>query len=123
MPANGRRHSACSCGDVVLDIDERMLYVDGARTELSFAEFEVLHRLMRDPGRVLSREELQAPLPYDGDRSPRAVDVRIARLRRKLSGARRFAIETVRYVGYRCAPVELHTEHGAPHREFVRATY
>jgi DNA-binding response OmpR family regulator len=122
MAVSGRKHNVCSCGDVVLDVDERMAYVGGVRTELSFAEFELLYRLMRDPGRALRREDLQAPLSFNGDRSPRAVDVRIARLRRKLQGAQRFAIETVRYVGYRCSSSEMHAQRGAAQVELARAT-
>jgi two-component system alkaline phosphatase synthesis response regulator PhoP len=87
---------------VVLDIDERMAYVAGVRTELTFSEFEMLHRLMRDPGRVLRRNELQSSLAPAGERSERAVDVRIARLRRKLRAAHYLEIETVWNVGYRC---------------------
>jgi DNA-binding response OmpR family regulator len=79
-------------------METRMVHVAGRRAVLTFAEFETLLRLMEDPGRVLTREALRV-LP---GATLRAVDVQILRTRRKLAGAKSFAIEAVPHVGYRC---------------------
>jgi DNA-binding winged helix-turn-helix (wHTH) protein len=72
-------------------------------------EFEVLDFLVRHPGRAHSRHDLlrlvwsgrgDASLPA----TQRAVDVVVARLRRKLGPAHRHTIETVRKIGYRYTP-------------------
>ena len=100
-------HLMCECGDLQLDLDARVAYVAGTRLILTFAEFELLHRLASDPGRAFGREELRPA----GTRSTtlRGVDASIVRLRRKLAGARSFAIETVPHVGYRCWSISADT--------------
>jgi two-component system, OmpR family, alkaline phosphatase synthesis response regulator PhoP len=89
-----------------LEIDEarRTVRVDGATTELTALEFNLLATLARDPGIVVGRGALLDALwgpGYEGD--DHLVDVHVANLRRKLgdeSAAPRF-VETVRGVGYR----------------------
>lgn len=95
-----RSHKTYRCGDVVLDVDERVARIDGERILPTYGEFEVLLRLIEDPGRVFSRNELQV---HTNSAGPRAVDVQIRRLRVRLARARHFAIETVQHLGYRCA--------------------
>ncbi len=95
---NRQTHTVYTCGDVELDIDTRMVHVAGRRAMLTFAEFELLQRLMEDPGRVLTRDALRV---FPGA-TLRSVDICIWRLRQKLAGAKHFAIETVPHVGYRC---------------------
>lgn len=91
-------HTVHACGDVELDVDTRMVHVAGRRAMLTFSEFEVLLRMIEDPGRVLTREVLRV-FPSG---TLRAVDIQVMRLRQKLAGAERFSIETVRNLGYRC---------------------
>jgi DNA-binding response OmpR family regulator len=70
---------------------------------LSTTEFELLSYLMRNRGRVLSREQiLRAVWGYDYDPGTNVVDVYVGYLRRKL-GTRDAAapITTIRAVGYR----------------------
>jgi DNA-binding response OmpR family regulator len=75
--------------------------------ELTRTEFELLHFLLRNPGRAFSRayllDAVWAESYVTGDRS---VDNAILRLRRKL-GDLGEAIETVWGVGYRLLPEEL----------------
>jgi DNA-binding response OmpR family regulator len=77
----------------------------GESVQLSTTEFELLVYLMRNPGRVLSREQiLRAVWGYDHDPGTNLVDVYIGYLRRKLhGGADSRLIVTVRSVGYRFA--------------------
>ena len=72
-------------GHVVLDVDERSAAKDGVPVELTAKEFDLMELLMRNPGRVYSRENLLNLVwgyEYAGDY--RTVDVHIRRLREKL---------------------------------------
>ncbi|MBN1875320.1 MAG: response regulator transcription factor [Anaerolineae bacterium] len=79
--------------------------LDGAPLDLTRTEFDLLHLLLRNPGRVFSRTYLLDTVWGEnyitGDRS---VDNAILRLRRKL-GNLGDAIETVWGVGYRLRKV------------------
>ncbi|WP_405373898.1 MULTISPECIES: response regulator transcription factor [unclassified Microbacterium] len=85
--------------DLVLDIRTREARVDGARVELSAREFALAEEFIRNPGQVLSREQLLSRVwGYDFDPGSNVADVYVGYLRQKLGADR---IETVRGVGYR----------------------
>ncbi|EFC81026.1 winged helix-turn-helix domain-containing protein [Parafrankia sp. EUN1f] len=93
-------------GDVDIDRVAWQVLVDGQPIDLTYLEFEVLDYLVRNPGRVHSREKLLREVWHQdpdalGASAPRTVDVMITRLRRKLGRGHRDRIETVRRVGYR----------------------
>jgi DNA-binding response OmpR family regulator len=90
-------------GDVEVDLITREVHRAGALVRLSTTEFELLTYLMRNRGRVLSREQiLRAVWGYDYDPQTNVVDVYIGYLRRKLRGhGEGDPIVTVRSVGYR----------------------
>lgn len=72
-------------GHIRLDTGERAAWKDGSRVELTAKEFDLMELLMRNPGRVFSRENLLNTVwgyEYIGDF--RTVDVHIRRLREKL---------------------------------------
>ena len=72
-------------GHIILDPDERSAWKDGERVELTAKEFDLMELLMRNPGRVYSRENLLNVVwgyEYVGDY--RTVDVHVRRLREKL---------------------------------------
>ena len=72
-------------GHIVLDADERSAWKDGTAVELTAKEFDLMELLMRNPGRVYSRENLLNVVwgyEYVGDY--RTVDVHVRRLREKL---------------------------------------
>ena len=74
-----------AAGHIVLDTDERSAWRDGAAVELTAKEFDLMELLMRNPGRVYSRENLLNVVwgyEYVGDY--RTVDVHVRRLREKL---------------------------------------
>lgn len=96
------RHAAVLIhGPLRLDPEGYRALLDGEPLDLTRTEFDLLHLLLRNPGRAFSRSYLletvweQSYVP--GDRS---VDNAILRLRKKL-GAWGDAIETVWGVGYR----------------------
>jgi two-component system alkaline phosphatase synthesis response regulator PhoP len=102
-----RRASSYSKDDTVrfgrLEISEkkRSVLADGEQIVLTNKEFELLSRLVRNPGIVLTREELLDEIwGHDFSGESRTLDVHIATLRQKL-GAAGEVIETIRGVGYR----------------------
>lgn len=57
-------------GDIVILLDKRELFRKQEKIDLSFIEFEILHLLMRSPGRVFSKEQIYDIIwnePYSGD--------------------------------------------------------
>jgi len=90
-------------GPYRLDLDARRLLKDGTEVALSGAEFDLLKVLAERPGRVLSRDLLLDLLKgYERDPFDRTVDIRVARLRRRIEPdpANPVFIRTVRGEGY-----------------------
>ncbi|MGC8510750.1 MAG: response regulator transcription factor [Acidimicrobiales bacterium] len=91
-------------GPIRLDVDARRCFVAGAEVKLRKKEFALLHLLLENPGRVLTREVLIDRVwgsDYVGD--TKTLDVHIKRLRGLIERnpkAPEF-ITTVRGVGYR----------------------
>src|SRR5438034_5419508 len=92
-----------SVGDVELDSGTRAVSRAGENVELTAVEFDLLEKLLRAAGRIVTREELSKQVlgrsssPFD-----RSIDMHISNLRKKLghqfgAGER---IKTVRGVGY-----------------------
>ena len=88
-------------GTLSLDLRTRRADVDGRTTELSAREFALAEVFLRNPGQVLSREQLLSQVwGYDFDPGSNVVDVYVRYLRKKLGVDR---IQTVRGMGYRMA--------------------
>ncbi|MDP9299149.1 MAG: response regulator transcription factor [Actinomycetota bacterium] len=88
---------------LMLDPTRRRVAVDGVEVGLTPLEFEILHTLARDPGVVLSRDQLMDRVwGYRDYAGGRVVDSHVARIRRKLGedGAEPRFIRTVHGVGY-----------------------
>lgn len=77
--------SQIELGKLRIDVDRKMVYVDGVAVVFPKKELEILTLLASHPGRIYSREEMINELwddaPYVLDRT---VDVHIARIRSKL---------------------------------------
>ncbi|MDO9236914.1 MAG: winged helix-turn-helix domain-containing protein [Aquabacterium sp.] len=96
--AHGQPQESLSAQEVLLDPAARSVHHKGALVVLSGREFDLLHALMLNAGRVLSREQLEQHLYSWGQEvESNAVEVHIHHLRRKLGNA---LIQTVRGVGY-----------------------
>lgn len=90
---------AISHGDVTLDILARRATVGGREIDLSAREFSLAEQFLRNPGRVLSREQLLSRVwGLDFDPGSNVVDVYVRYLRGKLGSDH---IVTVRGAGYR----------------------
>lgn len=94
-------------GDLTLDPESRLAHVSTTELPLTRLEFDLLHLLLVNAGRVLTRERLlEQAWGYDFVGDTRAVDSAIKRLRAKLRAASPAAdcLEAVRGVGYRFNP-------------------
>ena len=88
-------------GPIRLDESRRAAWVAERELTLTRKEFDLLAALIRQPGRVLTRERLlQRVWGYDHPGETRTVDVHVRQLRRKLAEAAEL-IETVVGIGYR----------------------
>jgi two-component system, OmpR family, alkaline phosphatase synthesis response regulator PhoP len=91
-------------GNLLMDVERRSLTVADTVIELTRLEFDLLHRLLMNAGRVLTRERLlEQAWGYEYIGDTRAVDSAVKRLRAKLRQAAPEAdcIESVRGLGYR----------------------
>lgn len=85
-------------GELRLDPAARQVTFRGERVELQAREFAMLHELMLNAGRVLSRDQLVERLYAWGEEiESNAIEVHVHHLRRKLAPE---VIRTVRGVGY-----------------------
>ena len=76
----------------------RILKADGSTDRLSAGEVALIRIFAENPGKVLTREEIMEQAPAEDEEAfDRAIDSRIARLRRKLETE---TIRTVRGHGY-----------------------
>jgi two-component system response regulator CpxR len=90
-------------GDVELDPGTRVVTRAGEMVELTAVEFDLLEKLLRAAGRIITREELSKDVlgrstsPFD-----RSIDMHISNLRKKLGhqSGQLERIKTVRGVGY-----------------------
>ena len=88
-------------GPICLDLDKHIVMVNGARVVLTLKEFELLERLAKKPGIVVTRDTLLSEIwGYDFDGETRTIDVHVRSLRQKLGDVGEL-IETVRGIGYK----------------------
>ena len=90
-------------GGLSLEPQSRRVIKDGVQITLTVREFELLHYLMSNPDRVVSRERLlNSVWDYGYDPGTKIVDVYVRYLRQKIDGPEGTPslIQTVRGVGY-----------------------
>ena len=71
--------------NIIINLNTRTVEIDGRDVELTAKEFDLLHIMITNRGKVYSREELLNTVwknDYDGDL--RTVDVHVRRLRKKI---------------------------------------
>lgn len=86
---------------VTIDEQSYAAKLHGRPLDLTYKEFQLLHFLATNPGRVYTREQLLSEVwGYDYFGGTRTVDVHVRRLRAKLGDSDQI-IGTVRNVGYR----------------------
>jgi two-component system, OmpR family, response regulator MprA len=90
-------------GPLTLDTAAREARVNGTPVELTGTEFALLEYLMRNPGQVLSRDQLREEVWGEGfEPASNVVDIYVHYVRRKLkqAGLENDPIRTVRGLGY-----------------------
>jgi len=101
--SGGRASSEIHHGDITLDPAAHSVSRNGKTVELSPREYAVLHLLLENVGKVMSRSRLEEGLySWDGDVESNAIEVYIHHLRKKLGGE---LIRTIRGVGYIIDPL------------------
>lgn len=87
-------------GGITLFENERNVYVDDKKIDLTFKEFELLKLLISKPKTVFSREVILETIWGYEDNLGRTLDIHINTLRKKLGEKGKYII-TVRNVGYK----------------------
>lgn len=90
-----------SIGKIIVYPSKHEVYSENQKVSLTLKEYELLLILIKNKGRVFSRDELlQKVWGYDFKGESRTIDVHIRTLRSKL-GAGGEIIQTIRGVGYK----------------------
>lgn len=108
LHAEGRPPQRLRVGKCVLDVEQKSMFDDGGNSvPLTSMEFDLLYTFVSHAKRVLTRDQLldmahhQRWDPFD-----RSIDIRIARLRKKIEvdPAKPRVLKTVRGEGYMLIP-------------------
>ena len=101
--AGGWAQPVMQCGPIALDTRSETVNVGDDTVELTSYEYQVLHYLMVNAGKVISKTELTEHLySQDYERDSNVIEVFVGRLRKKLDPQNTVKpIETIRGRGYR----------------------
>ena len=89
-------------GDVTLDYDSMTVTRTGQTQELPQKEFQLLYKLLSDPGKIFTRIQLMDEIwGASSETGWETVTVHIGRLRRRFEGWEEFEIVSVRGLGYK----------------------
>ena len=100
----GRESEELTTGNLKLNLTKHEVKINDKKVDLTLKEFELLKLLLKNRGKVLSRNFLLDEIwGYEYYGETRTVDVHIRYLRKKLeeAGADEKYIETIRGVGYK----------------------
>ena len=101
--SKGHAQSQITVGDMTIDLDARIVHVNGQRVNLTGREYQTLELLALRRGKTLTKDIFLTGL-YGGqdEPGPKIIDVFICKLRKKLAPATdgRHVIETVWGGGY-----------------------
>jgi DNA-binding response OmpR family regulator len=88
------------CGNLVLNVDNQEVLIDGKLVGISTLEFQLLHYFAANVGRLVTRKALLDALWRDSIVSERTIDAHMAILRKKLADFS-YRFQTVYGSGYR----------------------
>jgi two-component system phosphate regulon response regulator PhoB len=87
-------------GDISINLDSHIVKISDRVTKLTIKEFNLLHILIKNKEKVMTRERLLNKVwNYNQDITTRTVDTHIRRVREKIR-ASCVSIETIRSLGY-----------------------
>jgi len=93
--------AAIQVGRLYIDLENKVVTIDGDEIDIKPAEYAVLELFMKSPGRVFSSDELLAKLySSESEATDEAVRQRILRLRKTLKDCDTM-IKTVKGLGYK----------------------
>lgn len=96
-------------GNLCLDREEHMAYLDDKEMNLTVREFDILFKLLSFPKKTFTRSNLMDEFwDYDSSATSRTVDVCMAKLRDKTKLCDGFQIVTVHGLGYKVVINEKH---------------
>ncbi|HIJ78770.1 MAG: response regulator transcription factor [Desulfobulbaceae bacterium] len=99
--AKGQADASIKVHDILINAKRHEVTVAGAPITLTITEYSILELLAKHPGWVFSRQQIIDSIRgYAYVITPRAVDVQVFGLRKKLGESGQF-IDTVRGIGYR----------------------
>ena len=89
--------------DIILDTTNRKAFIDGCEVTLSRLEFKLLLYFIKNPLRVITRDELLENIwHYDENTQEKTVNVAINRLLKKIDPTKKKSyIEPIRGIGYK----------------------
>ncbi|MBE6914592.1 MAG: response regulator transcription factor [Ruminococcaceae bacterium] len=102
-PTPGAEDKSIRIRELVIDPERHSVSKNGVELDLTQREYELVHFLSRNPGKIISRQELLTEVwQYDYYGDLRTVDVTVRRLREKLEDnpAEPVYVLTKRGVGY-----------------------
>ena len=89
-------------GNLRMDMDEHMAYVDENELPLTVREFDMLYKMLSYPKKTFTRGRLMEEFwDFDSSATSRTVDVYMAKLRDKTKNCDGFEIQTVHGLGYK----------------------
>ena len=100
---SGLASQTLELGIFVIDLSRKEFLVDGNAVKLTAFEYTIIETLMRNNGKVVSKDSLMRQLYPDAElRESHTIDVLMGRLRKKIQAFTDIdAIVTVRGQGYR----------------------
>lgn len=105
-PAHPTTGARLQFDGLTVDVATRSVLRLGQPVELTGTEFDLLHLLAREPGKVCSRDDiLNHVRGHEAELFTRAVDIVVSRLRKKLEPLE--CIKTLRNAGYTLALAPL----------------
>ena len=92
-------------GNLKMDREEHVAYIDGKPIDLTVREFDTLMKLLSYPRKAFTRAQLMDDFyGYDTSNSSRTVDVYMTKIREKTAKCDGFDIVTVHGLGYKAVP-------------------
>lgn len=102
VDGSAKMRNGKSISNLVINEEAHEVHLNGTELELTLKEYNILLKLMENPGRVYSREQLLDSIwGYDYVGDIRTVDSHVARLRTKLGEWGIKHLKTVYGIGYK----------------------
>ena len=99
---NIKNSNVIEIGNLKMDNDEHMAYIDGEELTLTVREFNILYKMLSYPKKTFTRSNLMEEFwDFDSSATSRTVDVYMAKLRDKTKKCDGFEIQTVHGLGYK----------------------